>query len=113
LVSIKFSIRKKKKFDFRNTLNHFIFVKFIPRIYDIVHYKHFFRDHNNLVILKKRKKNSRKNIFFDQYCKNVIITSKVKGEGIKVVSIGKSYSNRASQRKHQTFKKQRHQTQFK
>jgi hypothetical protein len=24
-------------------------------IYDVVHYKHFFRDHNNLVILKKRK----------------------------------------------------------
>jgi hypothetical protein len=46
----------KKKFDFRNTLNHFIFQKFIPRIYDVVHYKNFFRDHNNLVILKKRKK---------------------------------------------------------
>jgi hypothetical protein len=36
--------------------------------------------------------------------KNLIITSKVKGEGIKEVSIGKAYSNRASQRKHQTYK---------
>jgi hypothetical protein len=33
----------KKKFGFRNTLNHFIFQKFIPRIYDVVHYKHVFR----------------------------------------------------------------------
>ena len=46
----------KKNLDFRNTLNHFMFQKFIPRIYDVVHYKNFFRDHNNLVILKKRKK---------------------------------------------------------
>jgi hypothetical protein len=51
-----------KKIGFRNTLNHFIFQKFIPRIYDVVHYKHFFRDHNNLVIMKKRKK-LKKNIF--------------------------------------------------
>jgi hypothetical protein len=53
----------KKKFNFRNTLNHFIFQKFIPYIYDIEHYKHFFRNHNNLVIPKKRKKNSKKIIF--------------------------------------------------
>jgi hypothetical protein len=48
----------------RNTLNHFIFQKIIPRINDVVHYKNFFRDHNNLVILKKIKKNKKKNIFF-------------------------------------------------
>jgi hypothetical protein len=30
-------------------------------IYDVEHYKHFFRDHNNLVIPKKNKK---KNNFF-------------------------------------------------
>jgi hypothetical protein len=69
LVSIKFSIRKKKKFGFRNTLNHFIFQKFIPRIYDVVHYKNFFRDHKNLVILKKRKKRKKKKIFFHLYLK--------------------------------------------
>jgi hypothetical protein len=45
-------------------INHFIFQKFIPRIYDVVHYKHFFRDHNNLVILKKRKKFKKKMFFF-------------------------------------------------
>jgi CRISPR/Cas system CSM-associated protein Csm4 (group 5 of RAMP superfamily) len=78
---------------------------------DVEHYKHFFRDHNNLVILKKEKK-EKKIFFFPQHFKNVIVTSKVKGEGNKVVSIVKSYSNRASQRKHQTFKKQRHQTQI-
>jgi hypothetical protein len=43
-----------------NTLHHFIFQKIIPRIYDVVHYKHFFRDHSNLVILKKRKKFKKK-----------------------------------------------------
>jgi hypothetical protein len=32
-------LENKKKFDFRNTLNHFIFQKFIPRINDVVHYK--------------------------------------------------------------------------
>jgi hypothetical protein len=87
LVQHKILYKKiKKKFDFRNTLNHFIFQKFIPRIYNVVHYKNFFRDHNNLVILKKRKKNSKK-IFFviisklHHRFKNLIITSKVKGEG--------------------------------
>jgi hypothetical protein len=69
--------------------------KFIPRIYDVVHYKNFFRDHNNLVILKKRKK-IQKNIL-----RNHLKTSssfqkfnyhiKSKGEGIKEVSIGKAY----------------------
>jgi hypothetical protein len=33
-------------------------------IYDVEHYKHFFRDHNNLVIPRKRKKIQKKNIFF-------------------------------------------------
>jgi hypothetical protein len=33
-------------------LNHFIFQKFIPCIYDVEHYKHLFRNHNNLVIPK-------------------------------------------------------------
>jgi hypothetical protein len=41
------------------------------------------------------------------------MTSKVKGEGIKEVSIAKAFSNRASQRKRLTDKKQRDQTQFK
>jgi hypothetical protein len=36
-------------------------------IYDVEHYKHFFRDHNNLVILKKIKK---KIFFFHQNYKN-------------------------------------------
>ena len=53
----------KKTFDFRNTLNHFIFQKFIPCSYDVVHYKHFYRDHNNLVI-PKNKKMKFKEIFF-------------------------------------------------
>jgi hypothetical protein len=53
-------LENKKKFDFGNTLNHFIFQKFIPYIYDIEHYKHFFRNHNNLVIPKKRKKIQKK-----------------------------------------------------
>jgi 5-formaminoimidazole-4-carboxamide-1-beta-D-ribofuranosyl 5'-monophosphate synthetase len=57
-------LENKKKIDFWNTLNHFFFVKFIPWIYDVVHYKHFLRDQNNIVIPKKRKKNSKKNIFF-------------------------------------------------
>ena len=55
--------KNKKKIDFRNTLNHFFFVKFIPLIYDVVHYKQFLRDQNKLFIPKKRKKNSKKNIF--------------------------------------------------
>ncbi len=38
-------------------------------MYDVEHYKHFFRDHINLVIPKKRKKNSKKNIFFHQFYK--------------------------------------------
>jgi hypothetical protein len=38
----KILYQKINKFDFLNTLNHFIFVKFIPCIYDIEHYKHFF-----------------------------------------------------------------------
>jgi hypothetical protein len=57
-------LENKKKFDFRNSLNHFSFQKFIPYIYDIEHYKHFFRNHNNLVIPKKEKKFKKKNIFF-------------------------------------------------
>ncbi len=57
-------LENKKKFDFRNTLNHFIFQKFIPYIYDIEQYNHFFRNHNNLVIPKKRKKNQKKIFFF-------------------------------------------------
>jgi hypothetical protein len=59
----------KKKFDFRNTLNHFIFPK---------------------------------NSFLEYTMLNIINTFKVK-----------AYSFRASQRKHQIYKKQRHQTQFK
>jgi hypothetical protein len=39
----------KKNLDFE-ILNHFIFQKFIPRIYDVVHYKNIFRDHNKLFI---------------------------------------------------------------
>ncbi len=50
----------KKKFDFRNILYHFFFVKFITCIHDIKHYKHFFQNHNNLVIQKKKKKISKK-----------------------------------------------------
>ena len=65
----------KKKFDFRITLNYFIFVKFIPRIYDVEHYKHFFRNHNNLVIPKKRKKISK--IIISSSFENLIVTSKV------------------------------------
>ncbi len=38
--------------------------------YKPLSYEHFFRDHNNLVIPKKRKKNSQKNIFYQQYYKN-------------------------------------------
>jgi hypothetical protein len=30
---------------------------------DVEHYKHFFRDHNNLVIPKKKKKRKKKNFF--------------------------------------------------
>ena len=33
--------------------HHFFFEYFITWIYDIVNYKHFFRDHNNFVIPKK------------------------------------------------------------
>ncbi len=48
MVSIKFStgLENKNKFDFLNTLNHFIFQKFIPYINDIEHYKPFFRNQN-------------------------------------------------------------------
>jgi hypothetical protein len=35
-------------------------------IYDVEHYKHFFRDHNNLVIPKKNKKIKKKIFFFHQ-----------------------------------------------
>jgi hypothetical protein len=44
-----------KKLDFRKTLNNFFFVKFLSRIFDVEHFEHFFRDHNNLVIPKKKK----------------------------------------------------------
>jgi hypothetical protein len=39
-----------------NNIPYYNLQKFIPYIYDIEHYKHFFRNHNNLVIPKKRKK---------------------------------------------------------
>jgi hypothetical protein len=52
----KILYQKIKKKDFRNTFNHFFFEKFIPRIYDVLHYKNFFRNHNNLVIARKKKK---------------------------------------------------------
>ncbi len=38
--------------------------------YKQLSYEHFFRDQNILVIPKKRKKNSKKNIFFHHDCKN-------------------------------------------
>ncbi len=76
MVCINFSIRKLKKFYFRNILNHFFSEKFISWIYDIEHYKHFFRDHNNLVIPKKKEKYFKKNIF--HHHQNFIFTSKVK-----------------------------------
>jgi hypothetical protein len=41
---------------------------------DVEHYKHFFRNHKNLVIPKK---NSKKNIFYYHF-KNFIVTKKVK-----------------------------------
>ena len=34
--------------------------------YKPLSYEHFFRNHNNFVIPKKRKKNSKKNIFFQK-----------------------------------------------
>ncbi len=37
--------------------------EFIPCIYDVEHYKHFFRNHNNLVIPKKRKKIQKQKFF--------------------------------------------------
>jgi hypothetical protein len=55
---------------FHSTLNHFIFKKFIPRIYDVEHYKQFIRNHNNSVITKK--------IFFNHritISKNFIVKS--------------------------------------
>jgi hypothetical protein len=44
-------------------------------IYDIEHYKHFFRDHINLVIPKKEKKFKKK--YFRYHFKNLIVTKKV------------------------------------
>jgi hypothetical protein len=38
---------------------------------DVEHYKHFFRDHNNLVILKKEK-NLKKNIFFSSTFQKIL-----------------------------------------
>ncbi len=48
----------------------------IPCIYDVEHYKHFFLDHINLVIPKKRKKNSKKKNFRYHF-KNFIVIKKV------------------------------------
>jgi hypothetical protein len=42
---------------------------------DVEHYKHFFRDHNNLVIPKKRKK-EKKNFFFINITK-IFTTEKI------------------------------------
>ncbi len=44
-------------------------------MYDIEHYKHIFRNHNNLVIPKKRKKIQKNNV--RHRLKNLIVTSKV------------------------------------
>jgi hypothetical protein len=69
------------------TLNRFIFQKFIPRIYDVVHYKNFFRDHNNLVILKKRKKIKKKNIFFSSIFQKFLQLEKYSRWKINIQSI--------------------------
>jgi hypothetical protein len=46
---------------------------------DVEHYKHFFRDHNNLVILKKEKK-EKKIFFFPQHFKKFYNWKKLKME---------------------------------
>ena len=61
IINTFFEITLIQSFVFRNTLNHFIFQKFIPCIYDVEHHKHFFLNHNNLVIPKKRKKIQKNN----------------------------------------------------
>jgi hypothetical protein len=61
--------------------------KFFSRIYDVVHYKHFFRDHINLVILKKRKKNLKKNIFFSSIFQKFLQLEKYSRWKINIKSI--------------------------
>jgi hypothetical protein len=76
-------------------------------------FKNLFREYTMLDIIKtffvitiiksfrKKEKKNQKNNFFSSFenhhrFKNLIITSKVKREDNKEVSIGKAYSNRAS-----------------
>jgi hypothetical protein len=60
LTTSFFSIVRKTSLDRMNQILPFrgIFFRKIHsvNIYDVEHYKHFFRDHNNLVIPRKRKK---------------------------------------------------------
>jgi hypothetical protein len=82
----------------------------------ILFIKKLFREYTMLYIINTffdiRKNYSFRKKEIHHRFKNLIITSEVKVEGNKEASIGKTYSNRRSQRKYQTFKKQRHQTQF-
>ena len=55
-------------------------INLIQLIYDVVHYKHFFRDQNNSVIPKKRKKN------FHHHFKNFIVTKSSKDASLVKVN---------------------------
>ncbi len=92
----KILYQKIKKFEFRNTLNHFFFVKFIPWIYDVEHYKHFF-DITIILSLRKKEKKFKICCFLSSL---QIFQLHIKSNKEKLAKIVKAYSNRASQRKH-------------
>jgi hypothetical protein len=73
---------------------------------DVLHYKHFSRNHKYYFSHFEKKKINSKKIISSSF-EYLIVTTKVEkisGEDIKEASIVKAYSNKASQRKNQTYK---------